>query len=128
MVSVYCIVSRLACIVGYSIISSVLTTAQLSLKSNGVDYTNDNFYAPFGTNFTISCQGGSGAKKWQFAVASQTVDVNTDETATLFQRSDGQDQELVIRDFHDNSQQTYQCCELAGNTPTATVRVEEGTC
>ena len=103
----------------------------MSLKSNGVDYTNDNFYAPFGTNFTISCQGGSGAKNWEIIILGSTVvGVSTDRTDPVFQRSDGQNQhqELVIRDFQDNSQLTYQCRELAGTTPTVTVRVEEGTC
>ena len=106
----------------------MLTTAQLSLKSNGVDYTNDNFYAPFGTSFTISCEGGSGTKKWEIVIASSTVDVSTDETASLFQRPASQNQELVITDFQDNIQQTYQCRELSGNTPAVIVRVEEGTC
>ena len=101
----------------------------MSIISNGVDYTNDNFYAPFGTNFTISCQGGSGAKNWDAIVLGSTVvGVSTDRTDPVFQRSAGQNQELVITDFQDNIIQTYQCRELAGNTPTVTVRVEEGTC
>ena len=107
----------------------MLTTAQLSIISNGVDYTNDNFYAPFGTNFTISCQGGSGAKKWQIVITSSTmVDVTTDMSDTLFQRPAGQNQELVITEFQANILQTYQCRDLSGTTSTVTVRVEEGTC
>ena len=117
-------------IVGYNFIiyiSSALTTAQLSLKSNEVDYTNDILYAPFGTNFTISCQGGSGTKNWGIIITKSTiVDVNTDKTDTLFQRPAGQDQELVITDFQEMNTQTYQCRELSGATPTVTVQVDEG--
>ena len=101
----------------------------MSLKSNGVDYTNDNFYAPFGTNFTISCQGGSGAKNWDIIVLGSTVvGVSTDRTDPVFQRSDGQNQELVITNFQEDNILRYHCRELAGTTPTVTVRVEEGTC
>ena len=107
-------------------LSPELTTAQLSLESNGVDYTNDNFYTPFGTSFTISYQGGSGAKNWGIVIASSTVDVSTEDTGSLFQRPDGQNQELVIPDFQENTQQTYQCRDPSGNTPPVMVRVEEG--
>ena len=101
----------------------------MSLKSNGVDYTNDILYAPFGTSFTISCEGGSGAKNWQIIVSTSIgVDVPTDMTDTLFQRPAGQNQELVITDFQLETRQTYQCRELSGNTPAVIVRVEEGTC
>ena len=109
-------------------ISSVLTTAQLSLKSNGVDYTNDTFYAPFGTSFTISCEGGSGAKNWEIIVLGSTVNVRTDRTDNVFQRSAGQNQELVITNFQEYDILRYYCRELSGTTPTVFVRVEEGTC
>ena len=92
----------------------MLTTAQLSLESNGVDYTNDNFYAPFGTNFTVSCEGGSGSKKWGIVIASSTVDVSTEDVGSLFQRPDGQNQELVITDFQENLNRHTSAVSIQG--------------
>jgi hypothetical protein len=110
----------------FFIISGILGTAsaQLSITSNGVDYTDGIFYAPFRTHFILSCEGGSGSKNWQFVFSGVAIDLPPG--STISQRTDGQVQELVIMNFSFGSALPYICHDSGGTRQNATVRLAQG--
>ena len=121
-------VITLSCVAFYllhfAVIFVGLTSAQLSIFSDGVDYTNDTFYAPYGTTVTLSCEGGSESKNWQIVSGIGALDIPT--SGDTAQRTVGQIQELIIMNFGAATAGPYLCHDSGGMHPSVSVELSQG--
>jgi hypothetical protein len=101
-----------------------LTSAQLSIHSAGVDYTNSTFYAPYGTTVILSCEGSSGSKNWQIVSGIGALDIPT--SGDTVQRAVGQIQELVIMNFGAATAVPYLCHDIGGTHPSVSIELSQG--
>ena len=87
--------------------------SDLRTSSGGVDYTNSTFYAPFGSSFTLLCEGGVGEKRW-YVIGFGDIQtfLPTDSTQNVYQSS-GQ---LIVGDFQQSEAEVIFCEDEGGST------------
>ena len=87
--------------------------SDLRINSGGVDYTNGTFYAPFGSSFTVHCEGGMGERRWYvIGFGRNQMLLPTDSTQVVYQSS-GQ---LLVSDFQQSEAEQIFCEDEGGST------------
>ena len=87
--------------------------SNLRISSDGVEYTNDTLYAPFGSSLVLTCEGGVGEERWYTEnFDGSKAYLRTDSSATVYQSS-GQ---LFVGDFQSRQAENIFCEDMVLST------------
>ena len=106
----------------YNVPYTGVCVGQLSVSSEGVDYTNGIYYTYLTSEVRLLCTGGSGGEDWKGIAFGNFISVPNSGPVRQETIEDGQ--QLVLSNLTINEIGEYQCTH--SNLPTVSVTIREG--